>query len=147
MIDGGMQRVADPTAMMADLRKRTEHLMADFMKRVPSSQAPIKAYLAEMKRGMMHGRASPNAGAPPLLRPLLDGIDVLSRLDGWLGAAVPGEPDGPDARRSGGPRPVEHLSLGAGRHPGRLGIQLLPDGGVLHLRRGDDACGPAAISG
>ena len=34
---------------------------------------------------MSHGRASPNAGAPPLLRALLDGIDVLSRLDGWLG--------------------------------------------------------------
>jgi TRAP-type C4-dicarboxylate transport system permease small subunit len=27
----------------------------------------------------------PNAAAPPLLRPLLDGIDALSRLDGWLG--------------------------------------------------------------
>jgi TRAP-type C4-dicarboxylate transport system permease small subunit len=35
---------------------------------------------------MSDGRASPNAGAPPLLRSLLDGIDVLSRLDGWLGA-------------------------------------------------------------
>ena len=35
---------------------------------------------------MTHGHGSPNAGAPPLLRPLLDGIDVLSRLDGWLGA-------------------------------------------------------------
>ena len=35
---------------------------------------------------MTHGQGSPNAGAPPLLRPLLDGIDVLSRLDGWLGA-------------------------------------------------------------
>jgi len=34
---------------------------------------------------MTHGQASPNAGAPPLLRSLLDGIDVLSRLDGWLG--------------------------------------------------------------
>jgi len=34
---------------------------------------------------MMHGQGSPNAGAPPLLRSLLDGIDVLSRLDGWLG--------------------------------------------------------------
>jgi TRAP-type C4-dicarboxylate transport system permease small subunit len=34
----------------------------------------------------MHGNGSPNAGAPPLLRPLLDGIDRLSRLDGWLGA-------------------------------------------------------------
>jgi TRAP-type C4-dicarboxylate transport system permease small subunit len=35
---------------------------------------------------MTHGQGSPNAGAPPLLRPLLDGIDTLSRLDGWLGA-------------------------------------------------------------
>ena len=35
---------------------------------------------------MTHGHGSPNAGAPPLLRPLLDGIDRLSRLDGWLGA-------------------------------------------------------------
>jgi TRAP-type C4-dicarboxylate transport system permease small subunit len=34
----------------------------------------------------MHGQGKPNAGAPPLLRPLLDGIDMLSRLDGWLGA-------------------------------------------------------------
>ena len=50
MIDGGMTLVAVPQAMTADLRKRTAHLLADFMKRVPSSQAPIKAYLAEMKR-------------------------------------------------------------------------------------------------
>jgi TRAP-type C4-dicarboxylate transport system permease small subunit len=35
---------------------------------------------------MTHGHGSPNAGAPPLLRLLLDGIDRLSRLDGWLGA-------------------------------------------------------------
>ena len=33
----------------------------------------------------MHERSSPNAAAPPLLRALLDGIDRLSRLDGWLG--------------------------------------------------------------
>lgn len=33
----------------------------------------------------MHGRPSPNAAAPPPLRALLDGIDRLSRLDGWLG--------------------------------------------------------------
>ena len=33
----------------------------------------------------MHGRSSPNAAAPPPLRALLDGIDRLSRLDGWLG--------------------------------------------------------------
>lgn len=35
---------------------------------------------------MRHGGANPNAAAPALLRPLLDGIDTLSRLDGWLGA-------------------------------------------------------------
>ena len=33
----------------------------------------------------MHRRPGPNAAAPPLLRLLLDGIDWLSRLDGWLG--------------------------------------------------------------
>ncbi len=36
---------------------------------------------------MTHGRTSANAAAPRLLRPLLDGIDMLGRLDGWLGAA------------------------------------------------------------
>src|SRR5476651_40579 len=35
---------------------------------------------------MRADKASPNAAAPPLLRALLDGIDTLSRLDGWLGA-------------------------------------------------------------
>ncbi len=33
----------------------------------------------------MDGGSSPNAAAPAALRPLLDGIDRLSRLDGWLG--------------------------------------------------------------
>ena len=32
--------------------------------------------------------ADPNAGAPALVRPLLDGIDALSRLDGWLAATA-----------------------------------------------------------
>lgn len=50
MIDSGMTRVAISEAMTAELRKRTAHLLVDFMKRVPSSEAPIKAYLAEMKR-------------------------------------------------------------------------------------------------
>ena len=50
MIEGGMTLVTVPAPMIADLRKRTAGLLADFMKRVPSSQAPIKAYLAEMKR-------------------------------------------------------------------------------------------------
>lgn len=31
-------------------------------------------------------RAGANEGAPPALKALLDGIDVLGRLDGWLGA-------------------------------------------------------------
>ena len=34
----------------------------------------------------MHGGPNPNAAAPDWLRPILDGIDKLSRLDGWLGA-------------------------------------------------------------
>src|SRR6187401_268613 len=33
----------------------------------------------------MHGGPNPNAGAPAGVRQLLDGIDLLSRLDGWLG--------------------------------------------------------------
>ncbi len=33
-----------------------------------------------------HG-PNPNAGAPPPLRAFLDGIDMMGRLDGWLGAA------------------------------------------------------------
>ena len=45
-----MQLITPSPAMMADLRKRTEHLLTDFMKKVPSSQAPIKAFLAEVKR-------------------------------------------------------------------------------------------------
>jgi TRAP-type C4-dicarboxylate transport system substrate-binding protein len=50
MVDGGMQLITPSPAMIADLRKRTDHLLTDFMKKVPSSQAPIKAFLAEVKR-------------------------------------------------------------------------------------------------
>ena len=32
-----------------------------------------------------HG-PNPNAGAPPVLRAFLDGVDMLGRLDGWMGA-------------------------------------------------------------
>jgi TRAP-type C4-dicarboxylate transport system substrate-binding protein len=46
----GMEMVAVPPAMMAELRNRTKDLLADFVKRVPSADAPLKAYLAEMKR-------------------------------------------------------------------------------------------------
>jgi TRAP-type C4-dicarboxylate transport system substrate-binding protein len=51
MVDGGMTLVKPTDQMMADLRKRTEHLLADFMKKVPASQVPIKSFLAEVKRG------------------------------------------------------------------------------------------------
>lgn len=50
LVEAGMTRVAISEAMLADLRKRTMPLVDEFMKRVPSSQHPIKAYLAEMKR-------------------------------------------------------------------------------------------------
>ena len=50
LTEGGMQQVAIPDAMMADMRKRTGEMLAAFWKRVPASEAPIKAYLAEMKR-------------------------------------------------------------------------------------------------
>jgi TRAP-type C4-dicarboxylate transport system substrate-binding protein len=50
LTDGGMQMVVPPAAMMDDLRKRTANMLADFMKRVPASEKPIKAYLVEMKR-------------------------------------------------------------------------------------------------
>jgi len=33
-----------------------------------------------------HGAKGANAGAPQPLRAILDGIDMLGRLDGWLGA-------------------------------------------------------------
>ena len=36
--------------MMADLRKKTADDLADFIKRVPAAEKPIKAYLVEMKR-------------------------------------------------------------------------------------------------
>ena len=48
--DGGMQMVIPPPQMMADLRKKTEPMIADFIKRVPAAEKPIKAYLVEMKR-------------------------------------------------------------------------------------------------
>jgi TRAP-type C4-dicarboxylate transport system substrate-binding protein len=48
--DGGMQSVAVPEPMMAELRKRTAPMVVDFCERVPPAEKPIKAYLAEMKR-------------------------------------------------------------------------------------------------
>ena len=50
LTEGGMQLVIPPPQMMADLRKKTEPMIADFIKRVPAAEKPIKAYLVEMKR-------------------------------------------------------------------------------------------------
>ena len=50
MVDGGMQLITPTPAMIGDLRKRTASLLDDFQKKVPVSQAPIKAFLAEVKR-------------------------------------------------------------------------------------------------
>ena len=50
LTEGGMQMVVPPAAMMDELRKRTANMLTDFMKRVPASEKPIKAYLAAMKR-------------------------------------------------------------------------------------------------
>lgn len=51
LVAGGMQRVDVPPAMLADLRRRTAQMIAGYMERVPESAPPLKAYLAEMKRG------------------------------------------------------------------------------------------------
>ena len=48
--EGGMELVAIPDAMMKDFRARTAPLLGEFLKRVPAAEAPVKAYLAEMKR-------------------------------------------------------------------------------------------------
>ena len=45
-----MQLVDAAAAMMAELRKKTEPMIAEFIKRVPAAEKPIKAYLVEMKR-------------------------------------------------------------------------------------------------
>ena len=50
LTDGGMQIVIPSPQMMADLRKKTEPMIAEFIKRVPAAEKPIKAYLAEIKR-------------------------------------------------------------------------------------------------
>lgn len=45
-----MELIDIPPAMMKDFRAKTAGLLEDYMKRVPAAAAPIKAYLAEMKR-------------------------------------------------------------------------------------------------
>ena len=48
--EGGMEVVSVPPAMMADFRAKTQPLLGEFLKKVPAAEAPVKAYLAEMKR-------------------------------------------------------------------------------------------------
>jgi TRAP-type C4-dicarboxylate transport system substrate-binding protein len=50
LTEGGMQMVVPGPAFVADLQKKTAPMIADFIKRVPAAEKPVKAYLAEMKR-------------------------------------------------------------------------------------------------
>jgi TRAP-type C4-dicarboxylate transport system substrate-binding protein len=50
LTEGGMQLVPVPAPMMAELQKLTHPMIAEYYKRVPAAEAPIKAYLVEMKR-------------------------------------------------------------------------------------------------
>jgi len=50
LTDGGMEVVQMPPAMMADFRARTAPLLDAFLKRVPASEKPVRAFLAEVKR-------------------------------------------------------------------------------------------------
>jgi TRAP-type C4-dicarboxylate transport system substrate-binding protein len=49
--EGGMEVVQIPEAMMKEFRARTAPLLEAFLKRVPAAEKPVRAYLAEMKRG------------------------------------------------------------------------------------------------
>src|ERR1043166_5647654 len=51
LTDGGMEVVQIPPAMMKDFQARTAPLLDAFLKRVPASEKPVKAFLAEVKRG------------------------------------------------------------------------------------------------
>ena len=48
--EGGMEVVEIPPAMMAEFRARSAPLLDAFLKRVPSAEKAVRAYLAEMKR-------------------------------------------------------------------------------------------------
>mgnify|MGYP000384716120 CR=1 FL=1 len=45
-----MEVVSIPPAMMADFRAKTAPLLDAFLERVPQAQAPVRAYLAEIKK-------------------------------------------------------------------------------------------------
>ena len=50
LTDGGMEVVTIPPAMMKDFQAKTAPLQDAFLKRVPASEKPVKAFLAEVKR-------------------------------------------------------------------------------------------------
>ncbi len=50
LTEGGMEVVTIPAAMMKDFQGRTAPLLDAFLKRVPASEKPVKAFLAEVKR-------------------------------------------------------------------------------------------------
>jgi TRAP-type C4-dicarboxylate transport system substrate-binding protein len=50
LTDGGMEVVQIPPAMMKDFQAKTAPLQEAFLKRVPASEKPVKAFLAEVKR-------------------------------------------------------------------------------------------------
>ena len=50
LTDGGMEVVQVPPAMMKDFQAKTAPLQDAFLKRVPASEKPVKAFLAEVKR-------------------------------------------------------------------------------------------------
>ncbi len=47
---GGMEVVSIPPAMLAEFRAKTAPLLDAFLKRVPQAEAPVRAYLAELKK-------------------------------------------------------------------------------------------------
>jgi hypothetical protein len=46
----GMEVVPISSAMANEMRTRTSSMTATFMKKLPASEAPLKAYLADVRR-------------------------------------------------------------------------------------------------
>jgi len=47
---GGMEMITVPPAMMAEMRAKARPMIDEFIKKAPAAEAPLKAYLAEVKR-------------------------------------------------------------------------------------------------
>ena len=80
-----------------------------------------------------------NAAAPAPLRILLDAIDRLGRLDGWIGGGCLLTLTALMLAEVAHAFAVEFPAVLSADHLDRLGVFLLSDGGLLHLRRGHDA--------